>query len=127
MAGLVFIRTQQQEELRRFYTRRVGMQVWLEQPRICILNHENLLVGFQEADLSDIDTLLTFFYPTREQVDSMYREFSSEAVAEPQENEAYQIYNFFARDPEGRRIEFQSFLHEIDIPALRCTSFLPRS
>ncbi len=125
MAGLVFLRTQQQAQLRRFYTERVGMRIWLEQPRICILNHENLLVGFQESDVSDIDTLLTFFYPAREGVDAMYREFSQEAEGEPEENASYRIYNFFARDPEGRRIEFQCFLHNVDISALGCGSFLP--
>jgi len=124
MAGVVFVRTQQQHELRRFYTERVGMRVWLEQPRICILHHENMLLGVHEADVSDIDSLLTFFYPTREHVDAMYREFSHEAIGTPQENETYRIYNFFARDPDGRRIEFQCFLHDIDIAALQCTSFM---
>ncbi len=123
MAGLVFVRTQQQQQLCRFYTERVGMGVWLEQPRICILHHENMLLGFQEADVSDIDTLLTFFYPTREHVDAMYREFSYEATGKPQENERYRIYNFFARDPDGRRIEFQCFLHDIDTAALQCRGF----
>lgn len=29
----------------------------------------------------------------------------------PRENERYQIYHFFARDPDGYRLEIQRFLH----------------
>jgi hypothetical protein len=33
----------------------------------------------------------------------------------PKINEKYEIYHFFASDPENRVIEFQSFLHPVDI------------
>ena len=29
-------------------------------------------------------------------------------------NEQYQIYQFFAEDPEGRTLEFQAFLHPVE-------------
>jgi histidyl-tRNA synthetase len=40
--------------------------------------------------------------------------FEAQAVSSPRENSKYRIYHFYARDPEGRSIEFQSFLHPID-------------
>jgi hypothetical protein len=46
----------------------------------------------------------------------MYQALREVAQEPPRTNERYRIYNFFARDPDGRLIEFQHFLH--DLPAL---------
>jgi nitroreductase len=43
----------------------------------------------------------------------MYERLGDLAEAEPVYNDAYHIYQFFARDPEGRRLEFQFFDHEL--------------
>ena len=121
MAGIVFLRTADLAGIVRFYTEEVGMEPWLSQPRIEILRHGNLLVGFQEqADaLPDTDALLTFFYPARALVDRMHDRLEALATGPPRENATYRIYNFFARDPAGRRIEFQCFLHPLPcVPAV---------
>ena len=117
MAGIVFIRTRDLERITEFYCARVGMSVWLEQPDIRILRHENLLIGFKLDEALDQDSLLTFFYPSVEEVDRMYHTLKAEATTAPRTNNRYQIYNFFALDPDNRRIEFQCFLHEL--PAWR--------
>ncbi len=85
----------------------------LGQPGIVILRHGNLLVGFHRQPEVDLDGLLTFFYKTRAEVDEMYARLRGIAAAEPRENPKYQIYHFFAVDPEGRKIEFQQFLHPV--------------
>jgi hypothetical protein len=54
MAGIVFLKTEDLKRIVGFYTRVVGMSVWLEQPGITILRHENLLIGFQQHSTSDI-------------------------------------------------------------------------
>jgi catechol-2,3-dioxygenase len=113
MAGIVFLKTEDLERTVAFYTDVVGMNVWLEQPDITILRHENLLVGFRAAERADTDALLTFFYPTRAEVDAMHERLRSVATDAPGETPRYRIYNFYARDPDGRAIEFQSFLHEL--------------
>lgn len=96
------------------------MRRWLSQPQIEILQHENLLVGFHQSDQVDVDSLVTFFYPSREQIDEMYARFAAIALGPPRENGKYDIYNFFAKDPDGRRIEFQAFLKSVPpIPAVR--------
>jgi hypothetical protein len=47
----------------------------------------------------------------------MYRAFEEEAIDPPCDNPRYPIYNFFARDPEGRVIEFQVFTGEgVELP-----------
>lgn len=113
MAGIVFLRTTQLERMRAFYTERIGMSVWLEQPDIAILRHGNLLIGFHGQASADLDGLITFFYETREEVDAMYERVRDIASTEPRENSKYRIYNFFAVDPEGRKLEFQHFLHPV--------------
>lgn len=113
MAGIVFLRTAQFDAVRAFYTQRVGMVVWLEQPDIVILRHGNLLVGFHRQPAPDRDGLLTFFYETRDAVDAIFDQLRDIATSEPKENARYRIYHFFATDPEGRKIEFQHFLHPV--------------
>ncbi len=113
MAGLTFFGTAELGEMIRFYTERLGMKMWLEQEGCTILKHGNLLLGFCESQEPDIQGTITFFYPTKEEVDEMYGKLSHIAVAEPKDNDRYRIYNFFAKDPEGRSIEFQTFLHPL--------------
>jgi len=44
----------------------------------------------------------------------MYERFRDNAESPPARNEKYDIYQFFAEDPEGRRLEFQYFEHRVD-------------
>ena len=111
--GIVFIRTAQYDAVRAFYLKRVGMKVWLEQPDISILRFGNLLVGFTRHTTPELEGVFTFFYDTREEVDAMYTKLKDMATTEPKENAKYRIYNFFGKDPEGRTIEFQCFLHPL--------------
>ena len=111
--GIVFLRTEQFEAVKSFYLDRIGMTVWLEQPDIAILRHGNLLVGFHRQSKADIGALLTFFYDSRDEVDAMYAKLTDIATTGPRENPKYRIYNFFGVDPEGRKVEFQCFLHTI--------------
>jgi hypothetical protein len=113
MAGIVFLRTADFDGVREFYLNRVGMTIWLEQPNIAILRHGNLLVGFHRQPTPDLDALLTFFYDSKADVDAMYETLQNIATAEPRENPTYRIYHFYGIDPEGRRIEFQHFLHPV--------------
>lgn len=116
--GLIFVRTLNLERITKFYCDDIGMRIYLQQPDINILQLGNLLVGFHEKDGSscDTDSLLTFFYEDSMIVDQLYEKLKSIAITSPKENEKYKIYNFFAKDPEGRTIEFQTFLH--DLPML---------
>ncbi len=114
MSGIVFFKTRKLETLKEFYLQRVGAKLWMDQRDCVILRFGNMLFGFCQREKADLDTLITFFYPTKGEVDLAYREFQSTAVAPPEMNPNYPIYNFFARDPEGRMIEFQYFTCPID-------------
>jgi len=113
MSGMVFLKTQRLADLREFYLQQVGCEVWLERADCLILRNGNLLFGFCERDDVDEGALLTFFYQSRADVDRIYDSLKSIAVSPPAGNDKYNIYHFFARDPEGRTIEFQCFDHPV--------------
>jgi hypothetical protein len=112
--GIVFFNTTRLEKLKDFYIHRVGCKLWLDQGSCAILKYGNLLVGFCDGETGETDAVLTFFYKNPADVDFQYHKFKSIAVAAPKENKKYRIYHFYARDPEGRSIEFQCFLNPID-------------
>jgi len=109
MSGILFCRTANLEAVSRFYTERIGMEVWLRQPDVVILKHGNFLLGLHQKGEPDTGGLITFFYPTHSEVDAVHRDLHELATTRPEHNGAYHIYHFFARDPEGRALEFQSF------------------
>jgi nitroreductase len=114
MSGILFFKTTSLDTIVPFYTGRIGMKVWLRQPDVVILKHGNLLLGMHEQPEADLEGLITFFYGSSAEVDAMHGSLREVATTEPKRNEKYGIYHFFARDPEGRALEFQSFEHPIE-------------
>ncbi|MHA2294567.1 MAG: nitroreductase family protein [Candidatus Hodarchaeales archaeon] len=114
MAGIIFFKTNDLEMIKEFYTSVLEMSIWLDQGDCCILKNGNLLLGFCTHEEIDTSGMITFFYPSRDEVDAMYTKLQKRALQEPVENEKFKIYQFFAKDPEGRMLEFQCFLHPLD-------------
>lgn len=114
MDGIVFFRTEHLEEVVAFYGDRVGAEVWLEQPDCTILRAGGLRVGFCDREEADTDGIVTFVVESRVAVDDHYSDLSDVAEDEPHYNEKYEIYQFFAADPEGRTVEVQTFEHDTD-------------
>jgi hypothetical protein len=115
MTGVVFFNTQMLENLTEFYTQRIGAELWMDQTDCRIFRHGQFLFGFCQREESESCGILTFVYPDRNGVERMYEKFQDEALDAPRDNPRYPIYNFFARDPEGRMIEFQMFTGEVDL------------
>ncbi len=109
MSGITFFGTGRLAEVLAFYRDRVGMSLLLEQADCVLLQHGNLALGFCRRESIETGGILCFVYPSPAAVDEMYHNFRAEAETEPRANERYGIYHFFARDPEGRRLEFQCF------------------
>ena len=114
MSGILFLKTVDLKKTKDFYVREIGMTIWLEQKNISLLKHGNLILGMHETGEVERFGLITFFYPTREEVDGMYKKLRDRAVHAPRVNDQYNIYHFFAEDPEGRKLEFQAFLHPLE-------------
>ncbi len=109
MAGIVFFSTRQIDILDDFYRRRIGCTLWLEQGGCRIYRHGNFLLGFCQRNRIDTEGIITFFFPTDDDVNRMYQQLKNEAEAAPVYSPRYVIYHFFASDPEGRKVEFQHF------------------
>jgi len=114
MSGILFLNTQELDLNRKFYQARIGMSAWLDQDDCIILKHGNLMIGFCKGEIVPFGGMITFFFETKAEVDEIYHKLEAEADSQPKENEKFRIYHFFAQDPEGRRLEFQTFLHPLE-------------
>jgi len=112
MDGIVFFATRQHDTVVQFY-RDTGTTVWREQPDCTILEHGHFRLGFCARDEADTDGIVTFVYPDREGVDTVYQQvtdtYPESTETPPQYSEKYNIYQAFVTDPEGRTVEFQTF------------------
>lgn len=115
MSGIVFMKTKDLEKVSKFYQDEIGMELWLDQGKCKIFEKGNLQLGFCQANKIDNEGIITFYFKDKKDVNKIYKEISDdiEITKKPQENEDYNIYQFFAKDPEGRTLEFQSFLHKL--------------
>lgn len=111
MSGLTFHRTEKYKEVVDYYKNQIGMDIWLEQGGCTILQKGNFLLGFCNRSDAATSSMITFFFETREEVDRCYELLGDKSTSPPKENELYRIYHFFTKDPEGRDVEFQTFLH----------------
>lgn len=114
MSGILFFRTRQPDAIDRFYRDVMGMEIWLQQAECTIYRHGNFLLGFCIGEIAETEGCITFFYPTRSEVDAMHPRLQQYSADNPRENPRYSIYQFYARDPEGRVIECQAFLHHMN-------------
>ena len=111
--GIVFLRTHHLDSIVDFYMENVNCNIWLDQGKCKILKHGNMLFGFCESDKIDKEGVITFFYPEKSKVDTMYTKLQDVANHPPKMNPDFRIYHFYAKDPEGRSIEFQYFDHKL--------------
>ncbi|UWG47162.1 Uncharacterized protein HSRCO_0874 [Halanaeroarchaeum sp. HSR-CO] len=112
MSGIVFFGSERYESITAFYVDVLDATVWLEQPACTILASDGFRFGFCDREAADTAGILTFVTETRAGVDAYYNRLEGRARGPPSVNEEYDIYQFFATDPEGRTVEVQTFLHE---------------
>ncbi|WP_049888369.1 MULTISPECIES: VOC family protein [unclassified Natrinema] len=108
MDGIVFFRTEHHDDVIEFY-RDLGAEIWLEQPGCTILEAGSFRVGFCAGSEAETEGIITFVFDDRDGVDELYEQLEARADGEPRFNDTYDIYQFFASDPEGRTVEFQTF------------------
>jgi hypothetical protein len=114
MAGIVFYRTDQRDEVVEFYRNRLAFKEWLRQDAGCrILRRDNLLLGFCAGKSTDTGGIVTIVVENRDAVDELHRNLADVARGPPERNDDFDIYQFFAGDPDGRTVEIQTFLHSM--------------
>ncbi len=114
MSGILFFRTEKPDEIDSFYRDVMGMEIWLVQAECTIYRHGNILLGFCKGIYAETQGCITFFYPSQDDVDSMHMRLIPHHADTPRTNEIYNIYQFYARDPEGRVIECQMFFDHMN-------------
>ena len=110
MAGIIFFKTADLKTIGDFYEHYLGMKLWLDQGKCRIYEHGNLRLGFCAANQADTNGTITFYYSQMQDVDAAYDRFGDIATDSPKLNPHFRIYHFWAKDPEGRNLEFQHFL-----------------
>jgi hypothetical protein len=113
MDGIVFFATERERRVVDFYRDRLGAEMWLDQDGCTILRQGEFRFGFCERDRTDDCGILTFYVEDRTTVDERYDDLVDCARGPPETNEQYEIYRFFAEDPDGRTVEVQTFLHPL--------------
>ena len=112
MSGIVFFRTDNLSDLNNFYQSRVGAEVWKDQGKCLIFDFEGFKFGFCRGE-GEPETcgVITFLFETKAEVDEVYEDLKDVAVSEPVSRKPeFNIYQFYANDPEGRTLEFQCFV-----------------
>jgi len=113
-ALIAFYGARDLEATHRFYHKLLGLPLYLDQG-LCRLYRvrEGAYVGFcthhpaVPPEISPMITLVT------DEVDDVYRrlvEAGAKVEDAPKVNPRFNIYHFFARDPDGYRVEVQRFL-----------------
>ena len=110
MSGIIFFKTVNLAKIREFYEGRLGLKLWKDQGKCLIFAHGSLKLGFCEGQASETGGIITFVYDSPAEVDASYARFEKIATGKPEISEYYKIYHFWARDFEGRSLEFQCFI-----------------
>jgi catechol 2,3-dioxygenase-like lactoylglutathione lyase family enzyme len=92
-----------------FYTERLGASVVVEQPDCTIVERAGFALGFCDREDPETGGTITFVVPDRAAVDEVYEALEDRARGPPEYSDTYEIYQFFADDPEGRTVEVQCF------------------
>ncbi|MCF8000339.1 MAG: nitroreductase family protein [Halanaerobiales bacterium] len=116
MSGIVFMKTKDLEKISTFYQDKIGMELWQDQEQCKIFEKGNLQLGFCQSNKIENDGIITYYFKDKKAVDKFYEKISVdlEITKEPQVNNDFNIYQFFAKDPEDRTLEFQAFLHKLN-------------
>ena len=112
MGAVIFFKTEDVQRTIDFYTSVLGFSSWLTQHNIEILKYDNLLLGIQLAESTSPAPLLGLFVNSKEEVDRLYSRLNDLTEDVPAINSVYDIYGFFAKDIDGRRIEVFTYLIE---------------
>jgi catechol 2,3-dioxygenase-like lactoylglutathione lyase family enzyme len=114
-AQIVFVPVADLERSARFYEQALRLSLSVDQAGIRI--YQAAAGGFLGLCQSDgplpADDRLVLTFVTDE-VDAWHARLTAQGVATdgaPRENPRYRIYHFYARDPDGYRVEIQRFLH----------------
>jgi catechol 2,3-dioxygenase-like lactoylglutathione lyase family enzyme len=101
---------------RDFYQRELGLEIERDEARCLIFRAADGYLGFclsEDALPSHEGLTLSLVAPDVAAVDQRLRRLGVEIELAPRRNEHYRIYHFFARDPDGYRVEVRRFIEPL--------------
>ncbi len=112
-AGIVFLPTSNLEAVRHFYGEKLGLELSLDQGPCLIFRLGGTgFVGFCLGDGPLTPPSGVIITIVTQEVDQWYDRLVAQGVTvdgHARANPSYKIYHFFARDPNGYRVEIQRF------------------
>lgn len=98
-----------------FYLEMIGLTLYQDQGKARIFDTGYGYLGFCQYDYSDLatQTCISFNLKDQESVDQYYKDLKNkgiEVMTSPQKHPQFEVYSFFARDPNGYKLEFQKIL-----------------
>jgi len=107
-----FYRVEDLEKTRQFYSGVLNLPLYKDQGKCLIFDTYHGKLGLCSHFPEEISqsSCITFVYDSVKSVDEMYNKLSGYAEHAPVENTVFRIYHFFIMDPNGLKLEFQSFI-----------------
>ena len=73
MGQIIFYKTKNLPLISSFYQEQLNFKMWVDQETCHILKWNNLLLGICQSDIIEKETMITFFYKTKKEVDDIYK------------------------------------------------------
>lgn len=112
-SGITFLPVRDLDATRVFYVQKLGLREVLDQGACAIFEVKpGCFWGFCNHFEPMADPNRVILTLVTEFVDEVYEDFVKKSIStdcKPRLNERFQIYHFFAEDPDGYRIEVQQF------------------
>jgi catechol 2,3-dioxygenase-like lactoylglutathione lyase family enzyme len=112
-SGITFLPVRDLDATRVFYVDKLGLREVLDQGVCAIFEvRPGCYWGFCSHIEPTADSNRVILTVVTDFVDDVYEEFVGKDIrtdGKPRLNERFQIYHFFATDPDGHRIEVQQF------------------
>jgi catechol 2,3-dioxygenase-like lactoylglutathione lyase family enzyme len=115
-AFIPFYPVQDLSATRDFYQRELGLELERDEARCLIFRAAGGYLGFclhDGARPSHEGLTLSLVAPDVDTVYQRLRSLGVEIELSPRRNEHYRIYHFFARDPDGYRLEVRHFIEPL--------------
>lgn len=94
------------------YWTSLGLTLFMKQPNCIILDSKEGQIGFLESEnhIPPVYSCISFTIDTKEDIDKLYNKYKDIALAPPKVHHSAPVYSFFMLDPNGLKVEFQTFI-----------------
>ncbi len=112
---ICFYKVSSLDLVKKFYEDILELKLYKDQ-RSCLIyeTEQHHKIGFCECESQKVicDSVITFVYETKDEVDQMYHLMKHHLLTPIHYglNEFYHIYHFFITDFNGLKVEFQTFI-----------------